>query len=273
MRLINILLVIWPFLCFSKGAHLQGSNEKSLFVCYGKIDPNSIVGYKLVVLEAGHFNDEDIRIFKKNNEKVIAYISLTEVNENSPLFNKLKSYCIGENTNWGSRFVNISDERAKKVLLSRIGKLENHGFDGLFLDNLDNVSSWGALNGMENELVELLQTIKRKYPQFYLCQNSGLFLDAQLSSLTDAIVLESLVTNYDFQKQEYLLRDETSKNRMLQEILSLRKSKDKPIYILEYSDNFKIMEKVTKELITHKLPYYIAQIDLQHPSQFLMLNK
>ena len=273
MRLINMLLVIWPVLSVGELIYPTGATEKSLFVCYGKIDPNSVVGYKLVVLEAGHFNFDDIQVFKNNNEKVIAYISLTEVNENSHLFQELEPYCMGENTNWNSRIINIAHKGAKEVLLNEILKIENQGFDGVFLDNLDNVSHWGMLKGKEKELINLLETIRKKHPQFYLCQNSGIFLNGQLADLTDAIVIESLVTNYDFEKQDYVLREKESKKQMLKKIKHLKTTTDKPIYALEYTNEPVTMAKVAKELSSYKLQFYITQINLQYPSQFLKQNK
>ena len=43
-------------------------NQETLFICYGKLNPKSVVGYKYVILESFFYNPSDIHEFKKNNE-------------------------------------------------------------------------------------------------------------------------------------------------------------------------------------------------------------
>lgn len=273
MPLINILFITWPFLILGEGTKQTSKIDKSLFVCYGKLDPSTIRGYDLVVLESAQFNANDIRVFKENNEKVLAYVSLTEVNENSFLFDALKPYCFGKNTVWGSKFINITDKRARQIVLKHIDRIEQKGFDGLFMDNLDNVSIWGKLKEKEEDLILLLRSIRHEYPRFYLCQNSGLSLDEEVLQISDAVVVESLVTNYDFQNNKYTLRENQAKKEILSNIRAIQRIVDKPIYILEYADDSKMRTTVTKELLRYGFPFYITQINLQLPSKFLKLSK
>ena len=141
--------------------------EKELFICYGKIAPETVKGYGLVILEAQHYSTQDIEVFKKHNHKVLAYLSLTEVHKTAVHYSAINPYTLGKNNNWDSYFIDISNNKAKKILLSLITDLSTKGFDGLFLDNLDNVSQWGQLKDKEADLLNLIKRIKRQNKKSY----------------------------------------------------------------------------------------------------------
>ena len=64
--------------------------KSNVLVCYGKLNPESVKGYKYVIVESKHYFPSNIRVLKAQNTKVFAYISLGEVNANAPHFNELK---------------------------------------------------------------------------------------------------------------------------------------------------------------------------------------
>ncbi len=265
MRPINLIYFLLPFLAGAqKENHVQ--MDKGLFVCYGKTNPELVKGYDLVILEAAHYNAKEVSIFKEKNHKVVAYISLTEVNEAALFYEDIKPYTLGKNGIWNSWFIDVSSKPAQQIILKNIDLLKQKGFDGLFLDNIDNVSNWGMLKSYKKHLVNFIKQIKSK--ELFLVQNSGLFLGKELNKITDAVLVESVITNYNFRNQQYVFRDKDGKNQLYKTIKKVKHQTKKPIYILEYADSIIMKNKVSKELSKHGFPFFITQINLQSLPQF-----
>jgi len=268
MRLIKILYFLLPFLGASQAQSNEAISGNKLFVCYGKINPELVKGYALVVLESEHYSSSEIAIFNKNNKKVVAYLSLSEVNVNASFYKEIEPLTFGENEIWNSCFIDIKNKKAQEILEKVITKIKEKGVQGLFLDNLDNVSKWGKLHNQKEDFIQFLSTIKRKNKGFYLVQNAGLFMAKELNSVTDAIVVESIVSSYNFKTKEYELRDKASKKQIIKNVKETKKQVKKSIYVIEYAESCKMRETILAELKKLGLSSFLGQIELQSIPKF-----
>lgn len=268
MRPINIIYFVLPFLTSSQMAE-DIQMDKELFICYGKISPEVVQGYNLVILEAQHYNYEEIAMFKAHNSKVVGYLSITEVHKSATHYEKINEYTFGQNLNWGSCFVDISEKKAQDILLSVSNELTLMGLDGFFLDNLDNASQWGKLKGQEENIVELVKRIRKKNPKSYIIQNSGLFVAKQLHHITDAIVIESVFTDYDFKEKKYGYKSEKYRAKIINELKALKKQINKPILLVEYAGDEVMRRTIEADLKELGFGYFIANIDLQTKPKFI----
>jgi endo-alpha-1,4-polygalactosaminidase (GH114 family) len=267
MRPINIIYFLLPILASSQineGIRL----DKELFICYGKIAPEAAQGYNMVILEPQHYTSSEIKTFKRYNNKVLGYFSLTEVHHTADHFSKIEPFTFGKNDNWNSSYINISNKKAQDIILESITKLNGKGLDGFFLDNLDNASQWGELKDKKIDLVRLIKEIRKKHKNALLVQNAGLFVSKELKNTTNAILVESVFTLYDFQKKAYDYRDEKSKIKMIKELDYQKRALKKPIILVEY-----VVDRVMKEVVEADLKdlgysYFIANIDLQSTPKF-----
>ncbi|WP_291864633.1 endo alpha-1,4 polygalactosaminidase [Maribacter sp.] len=269
MRPINIIYLLLPFLGISQLQPKDTLVDK-LFVCYGKVDPELIKGYELVVIESEHYTSSEIEIFNKNNKKVVAYISLSEANEYVSFYRHIEPFTLGKNDIWNSHFINIKDKKAQEILLKVISRIKQKGIQGLFLDNLDNVSKWGKLHDQKDEFITFLNKIKKDNEELYLVQNAGLFITNELKKITDAIVVESVISAYDFKKKEYALRDVNTKKEMVKSLKLARKKTTRPIYVIEYAETAKMKKKILQESLKLGFSAFVAQIDLQSIPKFKM---
>ncbi|WP_298502975.1 endo alpha-1,4 polygalactosaminidase [uncultured Maribacter sp.] len=267
MRPINILYFLLPFLGVSQLQEKDAIANK-LFVCYGKVNPELITGYDLVILESEHYTSSEIAIFNRNNTKVAAYISLTEVNEYASFYKEMAPYTLGKNGIWNSRFIDIKNKKAQEVLLKVINKIKQKGIEGLFLDNLDNVSQWGNLRNQKEEFIALLKRIKVENKNLFLVQNSGLFLAKELKNITNSIVVESVVSAYDFAKKEYAIRDINTQREIVKNLRQAKKIAKKPIYIIEYAETSRMKKMISREAKKIDFSVFVAQIDLQSIPKF-----
>ncbi len=267
MRLIKILYFLLPFMGTSQ-THLANNTMDKLFVCYGKIKPELVKGYELVILESEHYTASEIAIFNQNNKKVVAYISLSEVNENASFYKDIKPYTIGKNKIWNSHYINLKDKKAQKVLVELIYKIKKKGIQGLFLDNLDNVSKWGKLYNQKEDLVHFLKALKKENESLYLVQNAGLFMVKELQNITDAVVVESVISSYNFNTNTYELRDAVTKKQRINDIKLAQQKVNVPFYVIEYAETFKMKKVIEGALKKMKLSAFVGQINLQFIPKF-----
>ena len=93
------------------------TKEKQVLFTYGDFYPKDVSGYEIVVLESAHFDSEDIEILKQQNNTVIGYISLGEVNESAAHFPQVKDFTLGKNELWNSHVLDIENEELSLQLV------------------------------------------------------------------------------------------------------------------------------------------------------------
>ena len=142
MQRIKILFVILPLILLFNS--FQNDMKKSnVLICYGKMNPELIKGYKYVIVESKHYFASNIRVLKSKNEKVLSYISLGEVNANATHYLELKKHTLGKNEIWNSYYLDLNSKKTIETLMHIIDETFANGYDGLFLDNFDNFTIHG----------------------------------------------------------------------------------------------------------------------------------
>jgi polysaccharide biosynthesis protein PelA len=263
MQHIKLLILSLMIIATSYYTSAQNTTEKILF-CYGDLFPKDAVGFDLVVLEPIHFSTDDITTFKNNNKIVLAYISLGEVNEGARHYTQLKDVTLGKNYIWNSYVLDISNAETKSVLLQLIERhLKLKGFDGIFIDNIDNYTKWGPTPEKLPALVSFLAEVKKQHPKSYILQNAGLLVLPETRPFIDAVTIESVATNYDFTSKTYKLRAKKDFKNILENIQRLKKEHDVPMILIEYATAKKQRTEIKKRIENKGIPYFIGAIELQ----------
>lgn len=265
MRLINWILL---FMLITQTKSIQGlsinkNKETSFLVCYGKLDPNAIKGYGCLILEGAHYTSEDIKIFKKNNKKVLAYISLGEVHPSVCYFKKIRPYTFGGNKIWNGKYLDIAKPEAKNILVDAMSVLLDKGFEGLFIDNMDNYTIYGPMLEQRRHLIKLLKIMKEEFPKAFFIQNSGMLLLKETAPFVNALAIESLATDYNFKNKAYRLRDNKAFLIRKQNIIQSVSNIDIPVFVIEYADTPSLYYEVKERLECSAWNYFVAPIDLQ----------
>jgi len=249
------------FLSSSIFANTEKMN--TVLVCYGKLAAENIKGYCYVILESKYYSPKDILKIKSQNEKVYAYISLGEVNENAPHYSLLKDATLGKNNIWNSYYLDLKSAKTKIVLFRIMDELMTKGYDGLFLDNIDNYTSFGTQKEQKAELINLLQAIKEKYPQKEFIQNAGLEIINETANYVNAILLESVATDYSFKNNQYKLRNSKDYEAYINRILRINEKYNIPIILIEYVNSESLKNSVLNRISATGFDYFLGKIDLQ----------
>lgn len=243
-------------------------HKPNVFFCYGKLNPLEIRGYDYVILESKHFNASDIKKVKKLNGKVLTYISLGEVNSQAKLFSQLKDITLGKNENWDSYYLDLQSDATVQILFSEIDRMLLDGYDGLFLDNIDNFTSFGFQKNQKSEIINFIGKLKEKYPEHFILQNAGIELITETYQFVDGVVVESVASDYTFSDNKYKLRDEKDYENYIKKLNQLRRKYKFPVILVEYADSAELYNDILKRIAKTNFLYFIGTIDLQGYPEF-----
>ncbi|WPZ33483.1 endo alpha-1,4 polygalactosaminidase [Thalassobaculum sp. OXR-137] len=145
-------------------------------------------------------------------KSVFGYISLGEMNRERAEFARLQDWGIlgEENPNWtGSHFIDVRDTRwVAMVIEEMVPAILQRGFQGLFLDTLDNPVELErrdpvANAGMTRAAARLVKALKLHWPEVPIILNRGYGLLDQVGSDIDHVLGESVYADYDFASKTY----------------------------------------------------------------------
>jgi len=242
---------------------LYGVPKNNVLVCYGKLNIELIVGYKYVILESEHYTSTDIKQIKEKNEIVLCYISLGEVNEFSEYYPELKGHTYGKNETWNSHYINLKSITVKNILKRVIENKLDKGFDGLFLDNIDNYGSYGKQAYQKNDLILFIKELKNKFSSCFFMQNAGLQLLPETHNYINAVAFESVASNYNITAETYNYRNTQEFNSYINKLKEINKSYNLPVILIEYAGDNKLFKKIESRLRKTNLDYFIGKIELQ----------
>jgi uncharacterized protein (TIGR01370 family) len=268
MQLIKIILFVLPSLLVSD-AFGNGINKNSVFVCYGRLQPESIKGFSYVILESKYYTFYEVQKIKSQNEKVVAYISLGEINANSNYFEQFNSDFSGKNEVWNSHYLNLKSEKTLEILMKMVDNILANGYDGLFLDNIDNFSDFGHQSNQKAEVIQLIKKIKTDYFNHILIQNAGLELINETVQYIDSVVVESVASNYTFDDKSYKLRNEFEFEEYVNKLVSIKKQYNLPILLIEYANTIPLRNAIEKRIKPSRFDYFIGNINLQSIPKFI----
>lgn len=176
-----------------------------------KAPASDFASYDLVVLDSKYH--PPVAQVKDGTKVVLGYLSLGEVNHDRNYFAAVKAegLLIQENKNWpGSFMVDLRERRwRQRVVEELVPAILQQGFDGLFLDTLDNAayleeSSPARFQGMRQAAVDLVRTLRTEYPSIRIAINRGYDLLEQVAPYVDLAAAESLLATYDFSAKRYV---------------------------------------------------------------------
>lgn len=265
MPLDKLITIFFFSILFQNGF---AQENRRILISYGKLNPDEIKNYDLVILEANQYCKEDITTLRKHNKKVLAYICLTEVNKNTHFYKALKPYVLGKNKIWDSYYLDLSSEEVKKIIFNLLQEYIDKGCNGFFLDNIDNVTQHGPHPEQKPYLIELIKDLRTTFKTAYITQNAGLELLDDTNDYIDDVAVESVITAYDFKDNSYQLRNKEESKNYLARLEKLSKDYNINFILIEYANNIKLYKKVKKQLQKTGHDYFVGEIELQNVPKY-----
>jgi uncharacterized protein (TIGR01370 family) len=198
--------------------------------------------YDLVVLDSTHH--PPIRPLIEQRKTVIGYISLGEVENYRDYYKAVEAEGIlyEKNPNWpDSRYIDVRDPRwTKRVVEDLIPRILHKGFQGIFIDTLDNPAEMERrdpvkFKGMTEAGANLVKAIRRHHPRIYIMLNRSYEILPSVEGQIDSVLGESVFTEIDFEKKAYRLAAPDVYRLQVQWLTEAKRRQPKlKVYTLDY---------------------------------------
>jgi uncharacterized protein (TIGR01370 family) len=271
MRAVLFLMTLLFFVLPATAGH-STENEKFAVYYSDKAPVAKFKPYQLLVFDSSHH--PPLQPLKEEGKTILGYVTLGEIDSANPSFASLKSHglVLQENPNWkGSYYVDIRDPLwAKTMIEDTIPAVLRQGFDGIFLDTLDdpldleeNDSTKYA--GMTEAATHLVQAIRMHYPTIKIMMNRAYAILPAVASSIDMELGESVFADYNFDKKTYDKVDDEDYQDQLESLQDAKQANPQlKVYTLDYanpSDRKTIGEIYKIERENGFIPY-VATVEL-----------
>lgn len=191
---------------------------------WGDMCQNNVLYCPWAIYYSGNFTEElrsyDLLVLDSDasfiselkGRELYGYVSLGEVSNKRSYFEEVKAegLLLKENPNWpGSYYIDLRKEEWKKRLLEKlIPEIILRGFQGIFLDTLDNAiyleqQDPQQFSGMQRAAEQIVQLIGLYFPQLKIMMNRAYSLLPAVGRSIHILLAESLYTTYNFKHKIY----------------------------------------------------------------------
>lgn len=225
--------------------------------------------YDWLVVDPDSFSWEkmDEKFYIKKRPKLIAYLSLSEVNPHRSYYKKIKKdWVIGQNKEWKSYITDIRNKEYQDFLLNEVVPSLNR-FQGIFFDTIDSyqiVLKPEEFKSYEEAQVQFFKRFKSMYPDKIIIINRGFEILDRLSGVVNGVVAESLFYGIDSGSMKYEKMKEDDTAWLLNKLKQV-KSLGYKVIVIDYVDpkNRKLALEVAKNIHQNGFIPYVTDIHLQ----------
>lgn len=180
-------------------------------VFYGAEAPAAaFAGYQRAVLDSDAH--PPLAPLKAMGLEVFGYLSLGEAERIRGHFAQAKAagVLLDANPNWpGAYYVDLRSPRWRDIVLERlVPAILAQGFDGVFLDTLDDAAFLEQRDprrfaGMTQAAADLIRAIRQRFPGIRLMLNRAYEIHDLVGGELDSVLGEAVLTSYDFRRKQY----------------------------------------------------------------------
>lgn len=209
----------------------------------------------------------DLAELKKSNTFVIGYVSLGEVGDYRWYWNLIahEPWILDKNPNWDSYMIDVRAPEWQALVIEKIiPQIIEKGFDGVFLDTIDNAEYLEKyypakkFPGARAAMINLIRVIRKKFPSIYIIVNRGFSMLSEISSVIDGVVAESIFTRIDFENNTVRLLTPDEYYMNIQRLVAARSKFNLTIFTLDYinpNDTTYVNSIMTKSRNYEFIPY------------------
>lgn len=201
----------------------------------------------ILVIEPEDYTAQEVRALKKSGYKVLGYLSVGSVSDEREYYSSLEPYTLGDLEDWPhEKYLNVASDSVQEWLIERgEGLIEDMGFDGLWLDNVDVYEEYPS-TGMYDGITNIIDALD---PKGYIMVNGGVRYmmwaiergDTSVDGITQEEVF-SLVTDYDG-KGEFG-RQEAEQRAEYLEYVSAALDAGMDVFLLEYTRDDSVRDEI-----------------------------
>lgn len=217
------------------------------------------------MIEPEDYTTAEVQALKKAGNAVLAYLNVGSVEDYRNYYKLLQKYTLRKLDDWEhERYLDVCQPAVQDWAINQGMRFLNAGYDGLWIDNLDMYEEYPS-DTAYNGITRILQAL---YPHGYIMINGGmeymLRSISQRARVAHGVTQEevfSLITDYSGRGTFGV--QIASESLEYQKYISKALGVGMEAYILEYTKDAKLKDKIIKYCNASGAGYYISEdVDL-----------
>ena len=267
------LLVILMFImgCFFIKDDKVKTSEKNDYGVFLNADASSLERFKkydLIVIDAQYFTKKDIESLHQNGTKVYTYLNIGSVENFREYYKTYEKFTIGKYEHWDEeKWVDVSVPAWQKFIEQLSKKLFEKGVDGFFIDNCDvyyyapRKSIFEGLTAILQNIMTLKKAVIINGGDTYVTKYRERY--GAVDHIMTGVNQESVWSGIDFDKGTF--NEQTRETReYYSKYLEACKADGMEVYLLEYTTDEKLIQKIKKYCKDKNFHFYISNsLELQ----------
>lgn len=236
--------------------------DYGVFLSLDPSDMDKIVGYQTAVIDAQYFSKKDIAYLKEQGCTVYSYINIGSIENFRKYYDTYSELALGEYENWDEeQWVDVSSADWQGFLVSLEEKLLDKGIDGFFVDNCDVYYEYPTddiFEGLTTILEHLMEydkpvivnggdTYVMKYQKY--CGSPRCIMTG--------VNQESVWSKINFDTGKFSAQTKNDR-KYFQDYIEACKSNGLDVYLLEYTKDNVLKQKIEKYCMKKQFHYYIS---------------
>ena len=268
-----VLLVILMFImgCFFIKDDKVKTLEKNDYGVFLNADASSLERFKkydLIVIDAQYFTKKDIESLHQNGTKVYTYLNIGSVENFREYYKTYEKFTIGKYEHWDEeKWVDVSVPAWQKFIEQLSKKLFEKGVDGFFIDNCDvyyyapRKSIFEGLTAILQNIMTLKKAVIINGGDTYVTEYRERY--GAVDHIMTGVNQESVWSGIDFDKGTF--NEQTRETReYYSKYLEACKADGMEVYLLEYTTDEKLIQKIKKYCKDKNFHFYISNsLELQ----------
>jgi hypothetical protein len=251
---------------------------KSYYCYYGSDKVEALSKFDFVILHAPAATRETVTQLRDRGVVTIGYISCGEDEtlrtgdgagpggKASWYFDKDKDGKPDTHPVWKSIYTNSADPKWRADRVREAKRLiTDVGFDGIFLDTVDDVTVYPeTFDGM----VELINDFRRELPDTPIVMNQSWELLLKVAPIIDGVMLEGFSTSYDFETKSYRRNpakwDDDGLAAVRKYVEPARREHPFQVIVLDYAkpEQTELIQQAADRAATFKFLHAVAPVSL-----------
>lgn len=245
--------------------------EKNDYGVFLNADASSLERFKkydLIVIDAQYFTKKDIESLHQNGTKVYTYLNIGSVENFREYYKTYEKFTIGKYEHWDEeKWVDVSVPVWQKFIEQLSKKLFEKGVDGFFIDNCDvyyyapRKSIFEGLTAILQNIMTLKKAVIINGGDTYVTKYRERY--GAVDHIMTGVNQESVWSGIDFDKGTF--NEQTRETReYYSKYLEACKADGMEVYLLEYTTDEKLIQKIKKYCKEKNFHFYISNsLELQ----------
>ena len=266
-----IILISGYFLIKDSNTSTFEKNDYGVFLNADASSLEQLERYDLIVIDAQYFTKSDIELLHQNGTRVYTYLNIGSIENFREYYTAYEKLTIGRYEHWDEeKWVDVADQDWQKFIEQLSQELFEKGVDGFFIDNCD-VYYYAPRESIFEGLTAILQNIMT-FDKAVIINGGDTYVTeyreryGDINHIMTGVNQESVWSAIDFDKGTFYEQTKETRDYYCK-YLEACQADGMDVYLLEYTTDKKLIQKIKKYCNEHDFHFYISNsLELELPS-------